>query len=71
MNMHKKHGIKLTENKMEPVLLEQTRVPAGVGKSHNKGKGMGRTSVDTWKGKCQLGFTVLVSKQPRHVYKQC
>lgn len=52
-----KHGIKLAENKMEPVLLGQTRVPAGMGKSQNKGKGMGRTSVETWKGKCQLGST--------------
>lgn len=67
--MHKKHGIKLTESKTEPVLLVQTRVPGGVGKSQNKGKGMGRTNVETWKGKCQLGFTQLVSKQPRHVQK--
>lgn len=67
ISMHKEHGIKLTKSKMEPVLLVQTRVPAGVGKSQNKGKGMGRTSVETWKGKCQLGFTQLVSKQPRHV----
>lgn len=66
-NMHKKHGIKLTESKMEPVLLVQTRVPGGVGKSQNKGKGMGRTNVETWKGKCQLEFTQLVSKLPRHV----
>lgn len=51
-NMHKKHGIKLTEGKMEPVLLVQTRVPGG---------------VETWKGKCQLGFTQLVSQQLRHV----
>ena len=58
--MHKKHGIKLTESKMEPVLLVQTMVPGGVGKSQNKGKGLGGTNVETWKGKCQLEFTQLV-----------
>lgn len=40
--MHKKHGIKLTESKIEPILLVQTRVPAGLGKSQNKGNGMGK-----------------------------
>lgn len=59
-NVHKKHGIKLTESKMEPVLLVQTMVPGGVGKSQNKGKGLGGTNVETWKGKCQLEFTQLV-----------
>jgi len=67
--VHKKHGIKLAESKTEPVLLVQTRVPGRVGKSQNKGKGMGRTNVDTWKGKCQLGFTQLVSKSP-NILKQ-
>lgn len=32
----------------------------GVGKSQNKGKGLGGTNVETWKGKCQLEFTQLV-----------
>ena len=59
-NVHKKHGIKLTESKMEPVLLVQTMVPGGVGKSQNKGKGLGGTNVETWKGKRQLEFTQLV-----------
>lgn len=65
--MHEKHGLEIADSKMQPVLLVQTRVPGRVGKSQNKGKGMGRMNVDTWKGKCQLGFTQLVSKMPRHV----
>lgn len=56
--MHKKHGIKLTESKMEPGLLVQTRVPGRGARGRVKtrarvyGKG---TNVETWKGKCQLG----------------
>ncbi len=50
-----------SQSKTEPVLLVQTRVPGGVGRSQNKGKGVGRMNVETWKGKCQLGFTQLVS----------
>lgn len=46
--MHKK-SIKLTERKIEPVLLVQTRVPGGWGKSQNKGKGIGRANMKTWK----------------------
>lgn len=46
--MHKKHGIKLFESRMEPVLLVQTRVQEG-GESQNRGKGMGRTNVDIWR----------------------
>lgn len=61
----KRKRVKLTERKMEPVLLVQTRVPGGLG-SQNKGKGMGGVNVETWKGKCQLGITWRVSKQPRH-----
>lgn len=68
--MHKKHGIKLTESKMEPLLLVQTMVPGRVGKGQNKGKGMGGTNVETWKGRFQLGFTQLISEQPKHVSKQ-
>lgn len=62
--MHQKHGSELTESKTEPVLLAQTRVPGGVGKSQNKGKGIWRTSVETWKGKCQLGVIQVVSSTP-------
>lgn len=55
-NMHKKHGIKLTESKMEPVLLVQTRVPGGVGKSQNKGKGMGKNECGNMEGKMPIRF---------------
>lgn len=65
--MHKKHGIKLAASKMEPLLLVQTRVPGGVGKSQNKGKGMGGTNVETWKGRFQLGCAQLIGEQPKQV----
>lgn len=55
---------------MEPLLLVQTRVPGGVGKDQNKGKGMGGTNVETWKGRVQLGCTQLISEQPKQVQIQ-
>lgn len=61
--MHKKKKKdKLSERNMDPVLLVHTSVPGGVGNSHNKDKGIGRTNVETGNGKSQLGFSVLVSK---------
>lgn len=37
--MHGKHGIKLWWSVMEPVLLVQTRVPAGDGGESKQGQG--------------------------------
>lgn len=59
-----------SQSRMEPILLVQTRVPGGVGKSQNGGKGMGRTNVNKCEhtdGKRQLGFTQMVSTNPRQV----
>lgn len=52
---------------MEPVLLVQTRVPAGDGGESKQGQGRvgGERVRETWKGKCQLGFTLLVAS---HVF---
>lgn len=36
----------------------------GAGESQNKGKGIWRTSVETWKGKRQLGVIQVVSSTP-------
>lgn len=46
--MQGEHGIKLSWSVMEPILLVQTRVPAGDGESQNKGKG--RTSEENMEG---------------------
>lgn len=53
-NVHKKHGIKLTESKMEPVLLVQTMVPGGGWEESKQGQGFGRNECGNMEGKMPI-----------------